>query len=167
MICYFQKGLKLFIKIEIKQQDWKSMDFEKMVQRAVNVELKAGLRSSKIIRESDARCPKGHRPSHNTSSKVETQETTAKEPRTEKSTPKEASWSTARPPLRPALMSPLSPIAKRRSWSGSKRKRILLRQQETMPLRLRKRSEPLVIPVRWLAIIVRRRATLQINIPNF
>ena len=44
-----------------------------MVQRAVNAEAKAGLRSSTIVRDSDARCPRGHRPSHNTSSKVQTQ----------------------------------------------------------------------------------------------
>ena len=54
----------------MEQQDRESMDFEEMVQRAVNAEVKAGLRSSTMVRESDARCPKGHRPS---SSKVQTQ----------------------------------------------------------------------------------------------
>ena len=49
------------------------MNFEEMVQRAVNVEAKAGLRSSTMVRNSDARCPRGHRPSHNTSFKVQTQ----------------------------------------------------------------------------------------------
>ena len=44
-----------------------------MVQRAVNAEAKAGLRSSTMVRDSDARCPRGHRPSHNTSLKVQTQ----------------------------------------------------------------------------------------------
>ena len=44
-----------------------------MVQRAVNAEGKTGLRSSTIVWDSDARCPKGHRPSDNTSSKVQTQ----------------------------------------------------------------------------------------------
>ena len=44
-----------------------------MVQRAVNAEAKAGLRSSTMVQESDAHCPRGHRPSHNTSSKVQTQ----------------------------------------------------------------------------------------------
>ena len=44
-----------------------------MVQRAVNVKTKAGLRSSTIVRDSDTRCPKSHRPSHNTSSKLQTQ----------------------------------------------------------------------------------------------
>ena len=49
MICYFQKDLKPFIKIEIKQQDRESMDFKEIVQKAVNVEAKAGLRSSTMV----------------------------------------------------------------------------------------------------------------------
>ena len=73
MICYFREGLKSSIKIEIEQQDWESMDFKEMVQRAVNAEVKVGLRSSTMVRESDARCPRGHRLSHNTSLKVQTQ----------------------------------------------------------------------------------------------
>ena len=48
------------------------MDFEEIVQRAVNTEAKVGLRSSTMIRDSNARCARGHRPSHNTSSKVQT-----------------------------------------------------------------------------------------------
>ena len=89
MICYFWEGLKPSIKVEIEQQDRESMDFEEMVQRAVNAEAKAGLRSSTMVRESDARCPRGHRPSHNTSSKVQTQGTTAKEPRSKEPKPKD------------------------------------------------------------------------------
>ena len=70
MICYFREGLKPSIKVEMEQQDQESMDFEEMVQRAVNVEAKVGLRSSTMVRELDARCPRGHRPSYNTSSKM-------------------------------------------------------------------------------------------------
>ena len=44
-----------------------------MVQRVVNAEAKAGLRSSTIVWDSDACYPRGHRPSHNTSSKMQTQ----------------------------------------------------------------------------------------------
>ena len=79
MICYFRKGLKPSIKVEIEQQDRESMDFEEMVQRAVNAESKAGLRSSAMVRDSDIRCPRGHRPSNSTASKVQTQGTTAKD----------------------------------------------------------------------------------------
>ena len=57
----------------MEQQDQASTSFKEMVQRAVNAEAKAGLRSSTMVRDSDARCPRGHRPSHNTSSKVQTQ----------------------------------------------------------------------------------------------
>ena len=49
------------------------MNFKEIVQRAANAEAKAGLRSSTIVRDSDARCPRGHRPSHNTSSEMQTQ----------------------------------------------------------------------------------------------
>ena len=44
-----------------------------MVQRAINAEAKAGLRSSTIIQNLDACCPRSYRLSHNTSLKVQTQ----------------------------------------------------------------------------------------------
>ena len=73
MVCYFRKGLKPSIKVEMEQQDRESMNFEEMVQKAVNAEAKTGLRSSIRVRDLDAHCPRGHRPSHNTSLKVQTQ----------------------------------------------------------------------------------------------
>ena len=73
MICYFWKGLKPFIKIEMEYQNRETMDFEEMMQRAVNAEAKAGLKSSTMDQNSDVHWPRGHRPSHNTSSKVQTQ----------------------------------------------------------------------------------------------
>ena len=89
MICYFREGLKPSIKVEIEQQDRESTNFEEMVQKAVNAETKAGLRSSIMVWELDARCPKGHRLSHNTSSKVQTQGSSHKDsPRSEKPKPK-------------------------------------------------------------------------------
>ena len=51
------------------------MDFEEMVQKAVNVESKAGLRSSTMVRDSDIRCPRGHRSSNSTAAKMQTQGT--------------------------------------------------------------------------------------------
>ena len=72
MICYFQESLKPFIKVEIEQQDREFMDFEEMMQRAVNAETKAGLRSSTMVRDLDIRCLWGHRPFHNTFSKMQT-----------------------------------------------------------------------------------------------
>ena len=73
MICYFWEGLKLFIKVKIEQQDWESMNFKEMVQRAVNAEPKSGLKSSIMVWDSDTHCPRDYRPSHNTSSKMQTQ----------------------------------------------------------------------------------------------
>ena len=49
------------------------MHFEEMVQKAVNAEAKAGLRSNIMVRESDFCCLKSHRPSHNTFLKIQTQ----------------------------------------------------------------------------------------------
>ena len=79
MICYFQKGLKLFIKIEIKQQDRKFVNFEEIVQRAVNAEAKASPRSTIMVRDLDIHCPQSHCLSNNTALKVQTQETTVKD----------------------------------------------------------------------------------------
>ena len=75
MICYFREGLKPSIKVEMEQQNRESMDFEEMVQRAVNAEFKAGLISSTMVRDSDIRYLRGHRPSNNTAAKVQTQGT--------------------------------------------------------------------------------------------
>ena len=73
MICYFQKGFKPSIKVEMEQQDQESINFEKIVQRAVNTKVKAGLRSSIMVWDLDVRCPRGHHPFHNTFSKMQTQ----------------------------------------------------------------------------------------------
>ena len=61
-----------------------------MVQRVVNAKTKTGLKSSTMVWELDTRCPRGYRLSHNTSLKVQTQETIAKKPRTKESKLKEA-----------------------------------------------------------------------------
>ena len=79
MIYFFREGLKLFIKVEIEQQDRESVDFEEMVQKIVKVEVKAGLRSSTMVQDLDIRCPKDHNPFNSITSKVQTQETTAKD----------------------------------------------------------------------------------------
>ena len=90
MIYYFREGLKPSIKVEMEQQDREAMDFEEMVQRAVNAEAKTGLRSSAMVRDSDIRCLRGHRPSKSTASKVQIQGTSAKEPCPEESRTKKA-----------------------------------------------------------------------------
>ena len=70
ILCYFQESLKLSIKVKIEKQDQALISFEELVQRAVNAEVKAGLRSSIIIRDSDAHYVKGHCPLYNNSSKM-------------------------------------------------------------------------------------------------
>ena len=73
------------------------MDFEEMVQMAVNAEAKAGLKSSTMVRNSDVRCPRGHRLSHNTSSKVQTQGSSHKDsPRSKKPKPKDSKLAPSR-----------------------------------------------------------------------
>ena len=90
MICYFWEGLKPSIKVEMEQQDRESTNFEEMVQRAVNAEVKANLRSSTMVRELDACCPRGHRLSHNTSFKMQTQGSSHKNsPRSKEPKPKD------------------------------------------------------------------------------
>ena len=119
MVCYFQEGLKPSIKVEMKQQNWASTSFKEIVQRTVNVEAKAGLRSSTIVRDSDARSPRGHRLSHNTFSKVQTQGTTAKKPRAEEPWPKEAKQANGKAPtpLRSdELIKPTRQKKKKKYW---------------------------------------------------
>ena len=79
MICYFREDFKSSIKVEIEQQDQISINFEEMVQRAINAKAKLGLKSSTMVRDLDIRCLRDHRLFNNTTSKVQTQETTAKD----------------------------------------------------------------------------------------
>ena len=60
MIGYFREGLKPSIKVEMEQQDRKSINFKEMIQRAVNTEVKAGLKSSIMVRDSDICCLKSY-----------------------------------------------------------------------------------------------------------
>ena len=57
----------------MEQQDQASTSFEEMMQKTVNAEAKAGLRSSTMVWDLDARCPRGYHLSHNTSSKMQSQ----------------------------------------------------------------------------------------------
>ena len=77
------------------------MNFEEMIQRAVNAEAKTGLRSSTMVWDFDAHCLRGHRPSHNTSLKVQTQRPTTKEPCTKESRPKKAKSNNSKTPALP------------------------------------------------------------------
>ena len=66
------------------------MDFEEMVQRAVNAEVKVGLKSSTMVRDSNIYCSRGHRFSNSNVLKVQTQGSTGKESKPEESRPKKS-----------------------------------------------------------------------------
>ena len=85
----------------MEQQDRESIDFEEMVQRAVNAEAKASLKSSAMVRDSDIRYPQNQHSSNNTASKVQTQRTSAKKPRPEESRPIEAKPAKRKAPVPP------------------------------------------------------------------
>ena len=76
-----------------------------------------------MVRESDARCPRGHRPSHNTFPKVHTQGTIAKEPRTEESRPKKAKSTDAPPHYKSAEPGKTSRTDKRMEYLEKKKKK--------------------------------------------
>ena len=81
------------------------MDFKEMVQRAVNVEAKAGLRSSTMVRDPDICCPKNHRPFISITSKMKTQKTTGKKPKPEESRPKKPKLAEGKNPTPPCSKS--------------------------------------------------------------
>ena len=46
------------------------MNFEEMIQKTVNIEAKAGLRSNIMVQNLDICCSQGHRLSNNTTLKI-------------------------------------------------------------------------------------------------
>ena len=70
-----------------------------MVQKAVNAEAKAGLKSSAMVRDTDIRYSWDHRPFNNTASKVQIQKTSAKGP--EESRSKKAKLAKEKTPALP------------------------------------------------------------------
>ena len=63
----------------MEQQDWKSVNFEEIVQRVVNAETKMGPRSSFKVRDLDIYYSKNHCSFNSIALKVQTQGTTAKD----------------------------------------------------------------------------------------
>ena len=59
-----------------------------------------------MVRDADSRCPRGHRPSQNTSTKVQTQGSTAKESKPEESRPKESKPADGKTPAPPRTDEP-------------------------------------------------------------
>ena len=72
-----------------------------MIQKTINAEAKVGQRSSIMVQDADSRCPRGHRPSQNISTKVQTQGFTTREFKPEESRSKNlepADGKTSAPP---------------------------------------------------------------------
>ena len=81
------------------------MNFEEIMQRTVNTEAKADLRSSTMVRDLNIRCPKSYHLSNSTVLKMQTQGTTAKESKPEKSRPKELKLVGGKKPVPPCFKS--------------------------------------------------------------
>lgn len=103
-----------------------STSFKEIVQKVVNVEAKAGLRSSIMVRHSDIRCLRGKRLSNNTFSKVQNQETTIKETCAEESKPKEAKSNNSKTPIPPRSNEPIKPNRKKKKREWLKKKGLYL-----------------------------------------
>ena len=74
MVRYFEEDLKPFIKAEIDQDITHLDDYKELVGKAIRVEIKAGLRLSSYVQETDQQVFRGSRPAHTTAHKVQTQE---------------------------------------------------------------------------------------------
>ena len=59
------------------------MKFEEVVQKAVKLKAKVGLRSSTMVWDLDIRCPRDHRFFNSTASKIQTQGIIAKDSHSE------------------------------------------------------------------------------------
>lgn len=84
MISYFRKSFKLYIKVKIKQQNWVSVSFKNIFEKAVNIEKKTYLNCNAIVWNSDAYSFRSYFFSYIIFSKIQIQRF-----RTKKSNPKE------------------------------------------------------------------------------
>lgn len=63
----------------MEQQDWETINFNELIQKAINAEAKAAMKSSTMVRDLDICCPRDHLFSNNTFSTVQNQEIIAKD----------------------------------------------------------------------------------------
>ena len=153
----------------MEQQDRASTSFKEMVQRIVNIEAKAGLRSSTMVWHLDAYSSRGHHPSHNTSSKVQTQgsKNLSRPKKTKPKDPKSA------PSHDDTAESPKKDDGKdKKKGSEVKGKNILESRKSrfrplmsTPPMSQRKRRRSVTL-VRLRVSTVIRKATLPITAPS-
>ena len=114
----------------MEQQDLASTSFKEMMLRTVNTKAKAGLRSSIMIRNADSYCSRGHRPSQNTSTKMQTQGSIAKKLKPEESRPKDSK------PADGKTLAPPRTNEPRKTFHQDKKKKYLKKKRD------RKNSTP-------------------------
>ena len=73
MVRYFEEGLKPSIKAKMDQDATYLDNYEELVAKAVRAEVKAGLRPSFYVRETDIQVLRGSWPAYTTAHKVQTQ----------------------------------------------------------------------------------------------
>ena len=93
------------------------------MQRVVNAEAKASLRSSIMVWDADSRCPRDHRLSQNTSTKVQTQGLTTKESKPKESRPKDSKPVNGKTPAPPRIYEPRKTSRENKKKEYLKKKR--------------------------------------------
>lgn len=73
LIRFFREGLKTLIKAQMEQRGRELDSREELVEKAVDVEAKAGLQPTAFVIEIDQRCPRGNCLAHTTVAKFPTQ----------------------------------------------------------------------------------------------
>ena len=140
------------------------MNFEEIVQKTVNAKVKASLRSSIIVQDSDVRCPKGHCLSHNTSFKVKTQGSNHKNlPRSKESKSKDPKSA----PPRDNMMELAKKVGEKKSLKGTSENALGSRKNSPRTLaRPQRRKKRGVTLVRLYISSAIRKATMPAIAPS-
>ena len=70
MVRYFEEDLKPSIKAEMDQKASHLVDYKELVAKAVRAEVKAGLRPSFYVQETDQQVTQRNRPVHTNAYKI-------------------------------------------------------------------------------------------------
>ncbi len=62
LIRYFRDGLRPSIRAQLDEWDRDLDNWQEVIERCINAKAKAGRQASLLTKESDSRCPRGHRP---------------------------------------------------------------------------------------------------------
>ena len=116
IICYFRKGLRPLIRVEMEQRGQELNSFEELVKKTIDAKAKAALRPCSYAREIDEHYFRSSWPS---AAKASTQCQPMKDPRVKK------------PKSRPLKLKALAPIALR--WRWDLRKDLKGEEKERLP----------------------------------